>query len=1469
MQRYRVNYTLLIGLIVGSVVAAGSIYGIWSWQMTNNASSMLERANEAEAAGNYREAAGLLNDYLAFRPGDDEIRLRQAELYVEVANQAIEQGEIEYFGGAKKAVTNTLFKYPDKDELRADLVELLMRPELVQFFAQETLGHVKTLLAKTPDDPELLYKQAICHNLQKEYRDCADVLFRLVGYEAKADGGEGAFDAGTAIAPDRIEAYAMLARTLHTQLKDPDLAIDVENQMVDVNPDSAEAYLERGRFLSLIDQGEGSSQDHGEQSSQDLQKAFELDPESSDVLLALAAEAQDEGDFDKTREYLEKGLELGTDMYIFYSGLGRLERAKGNVDSAIEQIERGLEAVDERQRKFLLLDKIDFQLDAKNIAGAEETIKQLEREVEFKLPEIEFYQARILADQEQWYQASKLLEQVRPKLSGNPQPRYQRMRPQVDMLLGFAYRKVGHYEKALEVFEQLAREYPSNKAALAQAADLRQRLTSGGSKKEVDPTNFNASLAEELKKPEEEQDWKAFDAYLEQWIEENERSDVQRKLLKAQVLVSRKMYKEAQQPLREAYDMAKEDLAVQRAVVRLVAVDPDRGPEDALKLLDRTVDDFGDQWQLRLDRADLYLAMNEETLVEDLMALTEGIDEWDRSRQVELWKGIAARLARAGKREESEAAWNTVAEMNPDDLRTLMQVFDLALIRNDDEAMREAQNKVLKLVGSKRDANWAFAEAARKFVEFRRDPSKGQLREEILGLTKTVLEDRPDWSAPYILRAGLHVSERNYLDALKDYKEGFSRGRGNAQALSQYVKLLAAQGSVSEALEQLDQFDAVTNVALIGETYPKLLLNAGRYRDAAEAADRIGSAGAENPKVQLWYGNFMQAVSSIATAPEDLRTSCQEKAGTALATAVEAGGDSPAPWLAYITHLLSARKMSDAEDALRRAQLQLEEDQQQLLKARCYEMTGRWFDAENIYRVTYDQNPDSEQVARQLATFYLSKRYPLRDGPQKAAKLINDVLRSFADDPDSVTRQNANWARRTAAKLLAATGDYQNLLKAEKLLASNAVNGTLAVDDKLEMASILAVRPEPVSRSKATKLLEEVEVQRRLSPELDLMLGKLYYATGNWPKCRDHMQSVLTRYPKSAGVRNAYIRMLLDRGGQSDLRSAERQVKQLIQIAPNSPATLELVSLTYNKMGDNTKAKQALRRMLPSDPNKLDANGYRLLARVANLMISVDDVDAAEKLLTVLVGREGATLGDQLQFIQFVGIHRDVDRAFTMLDKAADESNLLEVAGVGSKIVRLKRDELGDKFDDQINKWLDRAEREDPGAVPVLLARANLRDVQGRYEEAARIYRQVLDGGDLQGEPKAAVLNNLAYMLALGAAEERTPNEAVSLLREAVDILGPISDILDTRATIWIGRGEYQAAVDDLELAVTDKATGSKYFHKALAHMGLGQKSEALAAWDRAENLGLTRETVGHLEQERYDKLKGQIEDLKNQGQGL
>jgi tetratricopeptide (TPR) repeat protein len=163
----------------------------------------------------------------------------------------------------------------------------------------------------------------------------------------------------------------------------------------------------------------------------------------------------------------------------------------------------------------------------------------------------------------------------------------------------------------------------------------------------------------------------------------------------------------------------------------------------------------------------------------------------------------------------------------------------------------------------------------------------------------------------------------------------------------------------------------------------------------------------------------------------------------------------------------------------------------------------------------------------------------------------------------------------------------------------------------------------------------------------------------------------------------------------------------------------------------------------------------------------------------------------------------------------------------------------------------------------LLIVQADFYDLQKRYDDAANIYRKLLDRKDLVDIRRAVVLNNLAFLVALAGKSTATDVDPMKLVSEAVEILGPSSDILDTRAVVYISRQQYKEAIADLELSVTDSPTPAKYFHKAQAHLGARESGAAVEAWKKAEGLGLSRESLNRMEYDNYEKAKGEIEKIR------
>jgi tetratricopeptide (TPR) repeat protein len=357
------------------------------------------------------------------------------------------------------------------------------------------------------------------------------------------------------------------------------------------------------------------------------------------------------------------------------------------------------------------------------------------------------------------------------------------------------------------------------------------------------------------------------------------------------------------------------------------------------------------------------------------------------------------------------------------------------------------------------------------------------------------------------------------------------------------------------------------------------------------------------------------------------------------------------------------------------------------------------------------------------------------------------------------------------------------------------------------------------------------------------------------------MVSLTAKFPKDPAIRVAYLRMLLERGGPTEIDAAVRQLKQLVELAPNVIETRELAARVALKRGKRAEAVAALRGMLPRDLKAVKAEQLPLVSRVAQLMAEVEDYKAAELLLKLAADQ--GSIDNKLEYSDFIGRKVDADRGFELLNALKGSAPTPRIVQYGLSILRAREAEgLDPKWGEIVHGWVDSGLREDPDSIPLMLEKAELLDVEANYDEAAKEYRKLLAREELQGISRAVVLNNLAYLLAMSKEDEASMSEARRYCDEAVQILGPQSDILDTRAVISIAAKRYDDAIADMKLSVIDTPTASKHFHKALAHLGAGQNEDAAASWEEAQRLGLARDDLPPMERPRFDKAKAQLEGL-------
>ncbi len=175
----------------------------------------------------------------------------------------------------------------------------------------------------------------------------------------------------------------------------------------------------------------------------------------------------------------------------------------------------------------------------------------------------------------------------------------------------------------------------------------------------------------------------------------------------------------------------------------------------------------------------------------------------------------------------------------------------------------------------------------------------------------------------------------------------------------------------------------------------------------------------------------------------------------------------------------------------------------------------------------------------------------------------------------------------------------------------------------------------------------------------------------------------------------------------------------------------------------------------------------------------------------------------------------------------------------------------------RVEKWFDRAIQEDPDSLPLQIQLADLRDFQGNFAEAEKLYRAILARSDTPSTDRAVILNNLAFLLAM---QGRNMDEAVKLINDAIELFGPQSDMLDTRGVVSLSKGDVKQALADFSDAViVTNPSAIKFVHLAMAQAKAKDLAAARKSLEQAKQMKFKRDDLSPLEKPVLDALLKQL----------
>jgi tetratricopeptide (TPR) repeat protein len=1451
-MKRRLNLRYLACLLGVVVVLGGGVHLLRALQVKRNARAFLAQADQAEKDDDTDQALEYLRRYLACVPSDTEALARLGLLLEKRARTP--QGRMRVF----EILEEVLRRKPDQDRARRQLVKVAL--DLGRFADART--HIEVLLRAAPDDKELLFQRGQCYRGLEDFK------------AARKD-----FDTVIAREPGHLGASEELAWLHGLRLKEPKAGEEVLNKLLahlekevtatspaEAKSKLARAYLVRATYRRKCGPP-GEHQAVPEAVEADVRQARKWDADDPDVLTAAADLAEEKGDTAQAEEALERGLKKHRKAVSLYRRLAELKARTNRADQAITLLREGLKDLPHSDDLEVLL--AGLLLDAGKMDEAKEVMKRLTGRG--TAPQwAAFLEARMQAAMGQFSLVVSNLERARPQMILVPV-----LAKQAELLLGYCHGQLGDAARARKAYERAVAIDPSwvpARTALADAylaegrldqaeEQYRQLLAQPGAPPAARTLLARALIQKNGQLPPSQQNWAEVDELLRQ-VARASPEDRELPLLQAQSLAAQGLV------ARDPGDRAR-SLAQAREVLERVRAKQGDRPEVwnlLLSLAQREDSKDGVQKVLReaeahmrKDTADLSLLRARYWVTQEASRATPELDRLARDgaglppkERERLLVGLANAHGLLGNRDRARALWEQLEKLKPDDLQVQAALFDLALHDGDGATLDRLTQKIKDLEGEE-GALWRYCEAARLVLQARaQQPGGGG---EGLRLARRRVEElakrRPDWSRVPLLTAELDELERRPDDAIRNYKLALEQGDRRPEVIRRLVQQLYERRQFGEAEQALQK---LRDQAGLPDDLQRLAVEVGLRAggDKKELLQRARDAvrsGSATYRDHLWLGQLHWSAGEFPEAEKHLRV------------AVEKAGDAPDAWVALVQFLAGTRQKEKAAAAAADAERRLGPKKEWLALARCQETVGDWARAEHYFQEVLRAGKADDPVAlRAVATFYLSHAEP-----RKAVGLLKRLKDLGARGPQA----DVQWARRALALTLAAGGNYRDFQEALALLDPKAAGPGGEVEEERTRAAVLATRP--ATRKEAIDILEKLSLRARHVPTPDerFLLVQLYEADGSWPKAHRLMEDLLNTQAENPLYLTYFIGGLLRHG---DVEQAARWVGQLRQVDPDTFRTVSLqarvLAAQARKEADADRANRAVALVKEYVGRREEDT-----ARAAALLEELGQARAAEELFRRYAERSKGPQGG-LVLARHLGAHGKVGEALGLCEKAWQACPPELVAATTLGVLQSRK--ASPAHFRQAERRLQAALGRAPKSVPLLLSLAQLYYLQNSYADSEAVYRRVLSQ-----EPRHVVaLNNRAWLLALHAGQGE---EAMSLIDQAMKVVGPMPDLLDTRSIIYpaIDPGDQALrhlvpdlldtravtyltakktwlAIEDLENAIKNTPTASRYFHLAQAYDLAGQTEAARRNLDQAEKLNVAAQ-LEPLEEPAYQKLRAKL----------
>jgi len=1470
----RLNWKLALSLVVGFLVMSVGVYFIHAHQVEKNAENWFEQGKEIYAQAKtmtqepleaqvkkLEEAQKLISRYVKVREKDYDAYVQLGKIRKDLSEKAPRRDHIM----SLFATYAKIIQLNEEDtETRLEFLKLALKYREIAYAEQQLDALQK--LGKLP--PDAFAHQAQIAAIKGDAAKVIDLNAKLLGLDLKSE----SFTGEPQVKLENYTPYLQLAMTLRSENKNEQLADKVMLELERRHQQDHKALIEAFRYWSYY----SANAANAERAKQVLAKGLAIAPDDADLLMAKWGYLMNDRKLDEAETVAQKLRELypkDVRGYIRHAETFSYLKKAAETHKAIQD---GLK-VDPNDAILLSMQFNMYLQPPINIAAARETLDLFRKLEQVPVERLQLYEGVLLAMEGKWSESFQALTTVKSKLSDKQDLN------RADLWIARCYRNLGEFDQAKKFYEQAKNGDPTNPETRLELAELNMKL---GKIREAqaDFETVAASLPgerlyqipqlwrplldirinEQLQLPQEQRNWAKVDAMVadlsalpESVLAKSDQAGIQ-----AAVAARKGDVASALAQIIQQRDAQPDNISLWQTWADIQS--RESKPQELLAELQTAPAAVRDSFAISQIQAAALARIGGAEGKAGLLKMLDKAGQMKPNEALNLQLLIASIFNQLGMRDEALLVAQAAKGKSLTDHRPYKLLLYLLRDSSDPEAMAELTAEILKVAGPENtltleaQSQLLLLEVRLSYIP-RVDPKQGKVPEltkveqeklaKAKELADKMLKIRPEWPEPHKLLADVANFQNDLPGTIEQLQFALKKGGLEPNRLKHLSILLAHTGRSKEANEILERFGGRLD-AKLEKLQVDTFLREGRVAEAAALLDKMKPAEDASIAEQYWYAQSLRGVGKTPESIEMLRTVVNRDA-----TISEA-------WQLLAQSLLQQNKLAEAEVLLDEIESKAPADKRDLMIAQCAERLGLTERAQKHYLQAISSNPESIVVRQQVAVYYM--RSKLTGTAQKEIETIKDLAKKDPKQPEN--KKIMEWANRATVSIESKDGNqsYEKFLEAVKILDNNT-EGEIDLQDLMLQIALYSNRQEPASMRRAIQLFEILAARRSLTTADQVVLAQLQHRTGNLLRAKDIMNELLSKPAVEPRLNFVYAEMLAANESYNDadlylnkyielIRDASRtdpQTAKIIAEAVDLRATI-LIKTKKIKEGTDLVIKSLGVRPLSQK------EAPRLLA-AALLLESLEQFKPAEQLY-----REYAEMGGEgrVYLARFIGRYIDLDQGMKLFDQlAADPKLIPTVISYATGVIRYRKVEYSEEklqpYYQMLAGWYQNLRAKNPETPQIKALRAEIYEVQGKLKESADLFKQIISDEKVDLDTAAKMKNNLAYLLAIQNQPGILP-EAYKNIEESIRFLGPQSDLLDTRGTIALFDGKYEAALKDFQDAVLIPA-GLKYYHLAVAHFKLNNLPAAQEALNKAKRSNFNPRDLHVREREMYNELAKQL----------